>query len=248
MALRTSNPTLRGETFNRYAYLTGTNPAERMTLAGTLNKCIILLALAIGTAGLSWYLVANSRPLAFPILISSGIIGLVLALVASFKPQAAPTVAPIYALVEGFFLGVTSYILNTAYPGIVLQAIPITFGVMLAMLALYRAGILRATPTFVKVVVLATAAIALVYVVNLGMMLFGVRMPFLHDATPLGIAISLGICVVAALNFILDFDLIEQGSEQGAPKFMEWYGAFALMVTLFWLYVEILRLLSKLRR
>lgn len=248
MALRTSNPTLRGETFNRYAYLTGTNPAERMTLTGTLNKSLILLALALGTATVSWILVAGSRALAFPVLISSAIVGLVLALVASFKPQTSPIVAPIYALVQGFFLGAISCILNAAYPGIVMQAIPITFGVMFAMLALYRAGILRASPTFVKVVVLATSAIALVYIVNLGMLLFGARMPFIHDATPLGIAISLGICVVAALNFILDFDLIEKGSEEGAPKFMEWYGAFALMVTLFWLYVEILRLLAKLRR
>lgn len=248
MAFRTSNPTLREDTFNRYAYLTGTNPADRMTLQGTLNKSLALLFMAIATAGVAWFVVTANPTLGLPVIIAPALIAFVLALVVTFKPQTAPTMAPAYALVEGLVLGAVSCVLNARYPGIVLQAIPITFGVLLAMLALYRAGILRATPMFVKVVVLATAAICLVYLLNLGMLLFGARMPFLHDATPLGIAISLGICVVAALNFILDFDLIEKGSEQGAPKHMEWYAAFSLMVTLFWLYLEILRLLAKLRR
>lgn len=248
MAFRTSNPTLREDTFNRYAYLTGTDARERMTVGGTLNKSLALLFFAILTAALSWSTLRSFPDLAGPMIIAPALVGFVVALVVCFKPNTAPILAPVYALVEGLVLGGISCLLNRAYEGIVAQAIPLTLGVMLAMLAFYRAGILRATPMFVKVVVMSTCAIALVYLLNIGLMLFGVRMPFLHDSTPIGIAISVGICIVAALNFILDFDLIEKGSEQGAPKFMEWYAAFSLMVTLFWLYLEILRLLAKLRR
>ncbi len=248
MAFRTSNPTLREDTFNRYAYLTGTDASERMTINGTLTKSLCLLFFAVVTATFAWSTFRVSPELAMPGTIGAAVIGFIVGLVVSFSPKTAPILAPVYALVEGFALGAISYVLNVAYPGIVAQAVPITLCVMFAMLALYRAGILRATPMFVRVVVFSTCGIALVYLFDIGLRLFGIQMPYLHDATPLGIAISLGICVVAALNFILDFDLIERGSEQGAPKFMEWYAAFSLMVTLFWLYLEILRLLAKMRR
>ena len=248
MAFRTSNPSLRKDTFDRYAYLTGVDATERMTLAGTLNKSFALLFMAVATAAFAWSGLRLVPDIAGPALLVPALMGLVVGIVVCFKPQTAPILAPVYALVEGLVLGGVSYILNVAYPGIVAQAVPITFGVMLSMLLFYRAGILRASSMFVKVVVFATCSIGLVYLLDIGLMLFGTRMPFLHESTPLGIAISLGICAVAALNFILDFDLIEKGSNQGAPKFMEWYGAFSLMVTLFWLYLEILRLLAKLRR
>jgi uncharacterized YccA/Bax inhibitor family protein len=168
-------------------------------------------------------------------------------LVIAFKMDMAPTLAPIHAILEGLFVGALSQVLNKMYPGIVAQAITITLGIMLTMLVLYRTGIIKATPMFVKVVSICTIGIGVTYLISIGISLFGGRMPFIHDSTPLGIGISLFTAGIAALNFVLDFDMIERGAEQGQPKFMEWYGAFGLMVTLVWLYIEILRLLRKLR-
>jgi len=248
MALRTSNPALGKEAFNRHAYLTGADPASLMTIPGTLNKCLILTLFALTTAVFGWLMTAANQDLVVPLAIGSSLVAFVVAIVTVFKPEYSPTTAPIYALLEGLMLGSISQFLNAIYPGIAVSAAAITLAVLGLMLGLYRAGILRATPMFTKVVVIATGAIALVYIASLLMRLFGGRMPLLNDATPLGIGISVVICIVAALNFILDFDTIERGAEQGAPKYMEWYGAFGLMVTIFWLYLEVLRLLSKLRR
>jgi uncharacterized YccA/Bax inhibitor family protein len=247
MALSGSNPTLSEERFNRHAYLTGESPASRMTIEGTLNKALILAVLVIASSMMVWMVVAANQALAIPMTLT-GIIGtLAISLVIAFKMDMAPTLAPIHAILEGLFVGALSQVLNKMYPGIVAQAITITLGIMLTMLVLYRTGIIKATPMFVKVVSICTIGIGVTYLISIGISLFGGRMPFIHDSTPLGIGISLFTAGIAALNFVLDFDMIERGAEQGQPKFMEWYGAFGLMVTLVWLYIEILRLLRKLR-
>jgi uncharacterized YccA/Bax inhibitor family protein len=155
--------------------------------------------------------------------------------------------APVYAVLEGLFLGGISAFYEAQFQGIVIQAVGLTFGTLAALLLAYKSGMIRATENFKLGVAAATGGIMLVYLVSLGMSFFGMRMPYLHESGPLGIGISVFIVVIAALNLVLDFDFIEQGAAQGAPKYMEWYAAFGLLVTLIWLYLEILRLLSKLR-
>jgi uncharacterized YccA/Bax inhibitor family protein len=247
--MRTSNPSLKEDTFSRYAYLTGVDPASRMTVMGTTHKALFLMAAALSTSIVSWFVVQQTGPAsAVPWSIGGALGGFVVALIVVFKPTAAPVLAPIYALLEGCFLGAFSAVLNKSYPGIPLQAVAVTFGVSFGMLLAYQNKVIRATPTFRKVIVSATMGIAVVYLISLGLAFFGQRMPIINDATPLGIGVSVVILIVAALNLVLDFDMIEKGAEEGAPKFMEWYGAFSLVVTLVWIYVESLRLLRKLRQ
>jgi len=242
--MRSGNPILKEDTFA---------PVGRgavMTVQGTVTRALILLVLAVAGASTVW-----GRALAEPgsgvvgVGIAAGVLGgLVMAIATILRPAWAPVTAPIYALLEGVFLGAISAIFEARYPGIAIQAVALTFGTAFAMLALYKAGILRATPAFTRGVVAATGAIFLLYLASFVLRLFGVEMPFLHDAGPIGILISVAIVAVAALNLVLDFDLIERGAAGGAPRYMEWYGAFALMVTLVWLYLEILRLLARLQR
>lgn len=246
MAFTGSNPTLTEEAFDRHAYLTGEKSAL-MTINGTLNKALILALLVVASSMMVWMAVAANQQLALPCIVAGALLGCGLGLVINFKAHLAPTIAPIYAVVEGLFVGAISQVLNKAFPGIVAQAILITLAIMLTMLGLYRAGIIRATPMFIKVVTICTIGIGVAYLISWVMFAFGARIPLLNDATPLGIGISIFICIVAALNFVLDFDLIENGAKRGMPKYMEWYAAFGLMVTLVWLYIEMLRLLSKLR-
>src|SRR3990170_5101077 len=165
----------------------------------------------------------------------------------TFKPTWAPVTAPIYAALEGLALGALSAMLEARYPGIVIQAVALTFGTLAALLLAYRSGLIPVTKNFRMGVVAATGGIAIFYLVAMGLSFFGIRIAFLHEGSWLGIGFSLFVIVIAALNLVLDFDFIEKGAEHGAPKFMEWYAAFGLMVTLIWLYLEILRLLSKLR-
>jgi len=173
--------------------------------------------------------------------------GLVMALVISFKPTTAPFLAPVYALLEGLFLGAISAAFEVAYPGIVMQAVALTFGTLGTLLFAYRTGVIRATENFKLGVTAATGGIFLVYMASWIMGFFGVSMPFIHESGLIGIGFSVFVVIIAALNLVLDFDFIENGVERGAPKFMEWYAAFGLLVTLVWLYIEILRLLSKLQ-
>jgi uncharacterized YccA/Bax inhibitor family protein len=181
-------------------------------------------------------------------MIGGALGGFVVALLTVFKKTWAPLSAPIYALLEGLFLGGISAVFERSYPGIAVQAVSLTFAVMFVMLLAYKFGVIRATRGFKLGVIAATGGIALVYVVNMVMSLFfHTNMSFLYSSTPLGIGISLVIVVIAALNLIIDFDMIETAARMGAPKYMEWYGAFGLMVTLVWLYLEILRLLGKAR-
>lgn len=248
MASRSHNPVFNEKTFDRISYLTGTAPAARMTLRGTLDRAAILFALAVAAAAFSWVLVAGAPALAFPMAIGGCLVAFVLAIVISSKPALAPTLSPVYALVEGAFLGAISSVLERMYPGIAMQAILGTGVVTGVMLLLYRFRVIRATPTFRKVVIAMTLAVAIMYGVAIVAMLFGARVPFLNDPSPLGIGLSLFLIGLAASNLILDFDLIERGAATGAPKAMEWYAAFGLLVTVAWLYVEMLRLLSKMQR
>jgi uncharacterized YccA/Bax inhibitor family protein len=243
--LRSSNPVLKEKAFAG-AIPTG----ETMTVQGTVNKTGLLLLFVVAAAAWTWGLSHSETPeAAFPWMIGGLIGGFVVALVTIFKREWSPVTAPIYALLEGLLLGGISAIFEKSYPGIAVEAISLTFGVMFVMLLAYKFRIVQATRGFKLGVIAATGGIAIVYLINMVMgVFFHSQMSFLNAATPLGIGISLFVVIIASLNLILDFDMIETGARMGAPKYMEWYGAFGLMVTLIWLYMEMLRLLSKLRR
>jgi len=249
--MRTANPALNNNTFDRLTSMPIDDAAGRnvMTVNGTIHCTITLLALVVVAAAWTWHLAANGDgTAAMPWMIGGIFGGLIFAFITIFKPNFAPITAPIYAALEGLFLGGLSSILNAHYPGIVIQAVALTFGVMFALLIAYRSGIIRATEKFKLGVVAATGGIFIVYMASFVLGMFGVGVPYIHGSGMVGIGFSLFVVIIASLNLILDFDLIESGAKRGAPKFMEWYGAFALLVTLVWLYIEILRLLSKLNR
>jgi len=243
--LRSNNPVLKEKAFAGQA-ITG----EAMTIQGTVNKTGLLLFFVVVAAAWTWGLAHSETPeAAYPWMIGGALGGFVVALVTVFKKTWAPISAPIYALLEGLFLGGRCVVHERSYPGIAVQAVSLTFGVMFVMLLAYKFGIIRATRGFKLGVIAATGGIALVYLANMVMsFFFHTQMSFLYSSSPLGIGISLFVVVIAALNLIIDFDMIENAARMGAPKYMEWYGAFGLMVTLIWLYLEILRLLSKTRR
>jgi uncharacterized YccA/Bax inhibitor family protein len=243
--MRSGNPVLKSDTFDIAPQ------GERMTLGGTVNKTAILLALVVITSIYTWgrfYSNQGNPASIMPLLLTGAIGGLVVCLITVFKKEWAAVTAPIYALLQGFVVGGLSAFYEARFPGIVIQAVGLTFGTLFCLLMAYKSGLIKATENFKLGVVAATGAIALLYVVNLVMSLFGKPIGFIHDSGTLGILFSVVVVVIAALNLVLDFDFIENGAENGAPKYMEWYGAFGLTVTLVWLYLEILRLLSKLRR
>lgn len=249
--MRTSNPAMNEKIFTRSAA-----GGETMTLSGAVNKTFILLALVVLGASYTWRLfyttIATAGPQAaadvvMPWMITGLLAGFVVAMVTIFKQSWAPATAPAYAILEGLALGGISAFFEAQFPGIVVQAVALTLGTLFALLTVYRMGIIKATENFRLGVVAATGGIALVYMVSLfGRMIFGWQMPLIHESSPMGIAFSLFVVVIAALNLVLDFDFIEKG-DGVAPKYMEWFAAFGLVVTLVWLYLEILRLLSKLR-
>lgn len=246
--MRSSNPALSSKSFGGFV---GVRPgtADAMTIQGTVNKTAILLAITMVGAIVPWRMFFNGRvDLMLPILALGGIGGFVVALVTIFKKSWAPALAPLYAVLEGIALGSISAMYEARYPGIVFQAMALTFGVLGVLLVVYKTGAIKATENFKLGVVAATGAIALVYAFSFILSMFGVSVGFMHSSGWLGIGISLAVVVVAALNLVLDFDFIEQGAANGAPKYMEWYGAFGLLVTLVWLYLEMLRLLGKLNR
>lgn len=244
--MQTMNPTLSPATFRGF----GTISTDAMTIQGVVWKSMICLLCVLLTAGWTWvqfYQSGGNVAVVSPWMWGGVIGGFVLALVTVFKKEWAPVTAPLYALVEGLFVGAISAMMEAAFPGIVMQAVSLTFGTLFAMLAAYQTGLIRATERFKLGVVAATGGIAIVYLVTIVLGLFGVTVPFVFGGGLFGILFSLFVVAVAALNFILDFDFIEQGARLGAPKYMEWYSSFALMVTLIWLYIEFLRLLSKMR-
>ncbi len=220
-----------------------------MTLNGTVNKTGLLLVLVLVGAMVSWsrYAGPASIPTLYPLMIGGAIGGLILALVTVFKKQWAGYTAPLYAVVEGLFIGALSAIFEARFPGIVMQAVGLTFGTMAALLVAYRSGWIKATEKFKLGVVAATGGVFLLYMSSFVMGFFGHSIGFINSSSGIGIGFSVLVVIIAALNLILDFDLIESGVKAGAPKYMEWYGAFALVVTLVWLYLELLRLLSKLQ-
>lgn len=250
--IRSGNPALKESTFLDLGSGTVVSrDAGAMSLNGTVNKTGFLLLLAVLTAAFAWNqtITAEGEVAAGANLyLWGGLIGgFVVALVTVFKKTWAPVTAPLYALLEGFFLGAISAIFNHMYEGIVMQAVLLTFGTLFALLFAYRSGLIKATENFKLGVVAATGGIALIYLATIVLGLFGINIPYIHDSGLIGIGFSLFVVVIAALNLVLDFDFIETGVEQGAPKYMEWYGAFGLMVTLVWLYIEFLRLLAKLQ-
>jgi uncharacterized YccA/Bax inhibitor family protein len=247
---RTSNPALSSKSFGGFArqpvgIKSDVAPAT-MTIQGTVNKTALLLVLVVVAAAWPWRLATQDPAAVMPWLILGVIGGLVTALITIFKKDVAPYTAPIYALCEGLVLGGISAFYEQRFPGIVLQAVALTFGTLGVLLVCYKTGAIKATENFKLGVVAATGAIALVYLLTFVMRAFGFDVGFMHSSGWLGIGISMVVVVVASLNLVLDFDFIETGAERGAPKYMEWYGAFGLLVTLVWLYLEILHLLSKL--
>ncbi|NOR84783.1 hypothetical protein GQ473_01580 [archaeon] len=240
--MRTANPALNSKTFDN----TGT-VGEKMTLQGTVNKTLIMLLLVIFTASKTWSMFLNGSASVSLLMMGGFIGGLIFAFITIFKKTWAPYTAPIYALLEGFALGGISAMFEMSYPGIVIDAVVLTFGTLFVLLMAYKSGVIKATENFKLGVVAATGGIMLLYLVNMVLGFFGSSIPLIHESGTFGILFSLFVVVIAALNLVLDFDFIEKGVEMGAPKYMEWYGAFGLMVTLIWLYLEMLRLLAKLR-
>lgn len=250
--MRSGNPALKESTFlDLNSGSVVSHDAGAMTLNGTVNKTGILLLLTVLTAAFAWTHTLDGQGQLLPgatIYMWGGVIGgFILAMITIFKKTWSPVTAPMYALVEGFLLGAISAVFEARFPGIVFQAVLLTFGTLFALLFAYRSGLIKATENFKLGVVAATGGIALVYLLTIVLGFFNVHIPYIHESGLIGIGFSLFVVVIAALNLVLDFDFIETGVEQGAPKYMEWYGAFGLMLTLVWLYIEFLRLLSKLR-
>jgi uncharacterized YccA/Bax inhibitor family protein len=242
--LRTSNPTLNRGAFGNEGVAYG----DTMTISGTVNKTGILTVLVVAAAAWTWNRAFNSGLESIGPIIAIGTIGgLVFAMITVFKKTWAPITAPIYAVLQGLALGSISAMYEVRFAGLPMQAVGLTFGVLIVLLLVYRTGIIRVTDKFRRGVVAATGGIFVFYLLTWILGFFGVRFPSVFGAGLLGIGISVAIVIVASLNLVLDFDFIESGARAGAPKYMEWYGAFGLMVTLIWLYLEILRLLSKLR-
>ena len=243
--METSNPVFQDSTFRPSPYAI---PGEAMTVNGTIHKTGILLLCVLATSLWTWNRFYTGGPEAIGGLILVGAIGgFVMALVTTFKKEWSPFTSPIYALLEGLALGGISAFSELRWPGIAVQAVMLTFGTCGCMLLLYRSGVVRATDKFKAGILAATGGIALIYVASFFLGFFSIQIPGIFGNGLIGIAFSFVVVGIAALNLVLDFDFIEQGAANGVPKYLEWFAAFGLMVTLIWLYLEILRLLSKLR-
>ncbi len=244
-----SSPLFSESTFENLRAESQTFSGETMTLKGAVNKSLLLFVTMLVPAVWIWWELENQDPWITnnmrTFLFGSLIVGFIIALVISFKKVWAPALAPVYAACEGVFLGIVSMFFNKMFPGIVLEASTITLLIFGAMLVAYRTGLIRATPMFMKVIVFATLGVGLFYLVTIVMGMFGVQSFYSGNGT-LSIIVSVVVAGIAAFNLILDFNLIDEQSKAGAPKYMEWYCAFGLLVTVVWLYIEILRLLSKL--
>lgn len=239
-----SNPAFSNKVFESIDFASS---GSLMTVQGTVNKSMLMILLLVVSAAYSWGNYYSGGGV-MGLMLLGGIGGFIVALITVFKAQWSPITAPIYAALQGLFLGGLSATMDAMYPGIVIQAVALTFGTMFGMLFLYRAGIIKVTEKFRSGLLAATAGIFFVYLLSWILGFFGIQMPMIHEGGLLGIGFSLFVVVIAALNLLLDFDFIHKSSGMGAPKYMEWYGAFGLMVTLVWLYIEFLRLLSKLNR
>jgi uncharacterized YccA/Bax inhibitor family protein len=251
--MKTSNPALGENTFRGMSgggYGSLVDASNRMTLNGTVNKTGLLLICSLATASWTWSQFFKTRDMSSvaPLMLVGMFGGLIFALVTSFKKEWAPITAPIYALLEGLMLGGLSAFLDLRYPGIGIEAVSLTFGTLFVLLVAYRSGLIKVTQKFRLGVIAATGGIFFFYLAQMLLGFLGIRFAAINGSGIIGIGFSLIVVAVAALNLVLDFDMIEQGVQMGAPKYMEWYGAFGIMVTLVWLYIEILRLLTKLQR
>jgi uncharacterized YccA/Bax inhibitor family protein len=246
--LATSNPAFSAQYWQTYGQGYSMARGTTMTVQGTVGKTFLMLAILSFTALWSWSAFGTAT---FPrfLLPVSALGGFIVAMITIFRPTASPITGPIYAALEGVFLGALSQFFELRYaerfPGIAMQAVMLTCGTLFVMLFVYQTGLVRVTEKLQAGIITATGALALFYLVTMLMRLFGAEMPLVWSATPLGIGFSLLVIGLAAFNLLLDFDFIEKAAYAGAPKYMEWYGAFGLMVTLIWLYLEILRLLQK---
>jgi uncharacterized YccA/Bax inhibitor family protein len=246
MELKSSNPALSRATWTVNGEHAGYGPT--MTISGTVNKTGILLILVALTAVWTWNQFLNGGAQAVGGLMIVGLIGgLVAAMATIFKKEWSPVTAPVYALLEGLVLGSLSAMMELRFPGIAIESVALTFGTCICLLLAYRAGLIQASQRLTAGIIAATGGIALIYLASMVLGFFHVQIPGIFGSGPVGILFSLVVVTVAALNLVLDFSFIEDCAGRGAPKYMEWYGAFGLMVTLIWLYMEILRLLSKLR-
>lgn len=246
--MRSTNPVLPNDTFSKYNVALKSD--EVMTVQGVVWKTLLLLLLVMLSSAFTWnlFIKSGSNPAAVTPWIFGGVIGgLILALITTFKQSWAPVTAPLYGLFEGLFIGALSAIMEQALPGIVMQAALLTFGTLAAMLLVYQTGLIKVTDTFKMIVFSATGGIFIAYLISWILSFFSIQVSFIYGNGIGAILFSLFVIVIAALNFVIDFDFIEKGAERRNPKYMEWYGAFALMVTLIWLYIEFLRLLSKIR-
>jgi len=245
---KSGNPVLSEKRFEKTV---GSFDNNVMTKTGTMNKFGLMMILVLAAASFTWKAAAEGKNV-MPWMLAGAIGGFIVALILMFKPALAAILAPIYALLQGVFVGGISAYYNNAFnayaPNIVMQAVGLTFGVVIAMYALYHFGVIKATERFKSIIISATIGIGVFYLLAIVLRMFGVQMPLIHESTTMGIIFSLVVVVIAALNLILDFDMIDRGSAMGAPKHMEWYGAFGLLVTIVWLYLEMLRLLSKVAR
>jgi uncharacterized YccA/Bax inhibitor family protein len=244
---KSSNPVLSDKKFRDTVLDEVVSHENTMTVKGTLQKFGFLFLMVMGTAFYSWKEFAEGGNVQ-PLIWTGALGGLVIAIVIMFKKEWSPYLAPAYALLEGLFVGAISAYYDFAFaayaPNIIMNAVGLTFGTCIAMYLLYTFRIIKATAKFKAIVVTATAGIAIFYLITLALSMFGITIPFLHESSPLGIGFSIFVVALAALNLILNFDMIENGVEMGAPKYMEWYSAFGLLVVIVWLYLEILRLLS----
>ncbi|XKE93289.1 Bax inhibitor-1/YccA family protein [Metaplanococcus flavidus] len=242
--MRSGNPSLKKEAFEKFDTV---GSGQTMTIGGTVNRTFILILLVLATFVYSWNQFVENPGSVLPLILIGAIGGLIVALITIFVPKVSPFTAPLYALLEGLFLGAISAQYEAQYGGIVFQAVLLTIAVLFSLLLVYKSGLIKVTQNFRMGVIAATGAIFLVYLVSFIGGFFGFNVPYLHDSSPIGIAISVIIVIIAALNLVLDFDFIENASASRVPKYFEWYGAFGLLITLVWLYLEILRLLSKIR-
>ena len=238
LSYRSGNPVLTSNAFN-----IPTDSSDVMTINGTVTKTFLSLCLVIISGYYSWIYISVTNILILPSIIGAFVLGIV----TIYKKHLSPITVPIYAVIQGIFLGALSYTFNTLYDGIVITAISYTLSILFVMLTLYRTGIIKPTENFKLGLAAGTGGIALIYLANFVMSFFGIGIPIMdtNNASIYSIGFSLFVIIMAALNLVVDFDFIEEGSERGAPKYMEWFGAFGLMVTLIWLYIEILRLLAK---
>ena len=243
--MKTSNPALNSQIFQGEHAALG----ESMTLDGTVNKTGILLVCAGASAAWAWHVFMQTRAAAsvLPLMWIGLLGGLVFAMITIFKKTWAPVTAPVYSLLEGLALGSISSVLELRYPGIAMQSVGLTFGTLLILLVAYRSGLIPVTQKFRLGIVAATGAIMLLYIAEFVLGFFGIHFSSINGNGMIGIGFSVVVVIIAALNLVLDFDFIESGVRAQAPKYMEWYGAFGLMVTLVWLYIEILNLLAKVR-